>query len=176
MRTLTFTLLFATQVLYAQMEKPIRMNWEIWSDSAAFFSGPVPIASGYGEHSEELSQEYGGKTFFTDGTSYYAINCAADYYLWYINTYPSAFNDPHIYEFYYLSEDDMRMIHYLTANFLGKKYPLKFEALYEEDLNEEFLNKDEKLANQGDSYKWKDWQEASKQAAIRSRVRCRSCK
>ncbi len=72
-----------------------------------------------------LEDKY-GTTFFEYDGEYYGIKTWADYYYWYINKYSYLFTQPEVYEFFYNTRNNLGMVHFLSCNFKGKKYPSKF--------------------------------------------------
>lgn len=110
---------------FAQKEK--KVQWYDWYDSASYFNGPKPIITGYGTLSDSLSLAYDGKTFFEYEGVYYVVNNLADYYLWFTRKYSFLFKeDIAIYEGLYYTGQSYRLAQYVSANYQGKKLPVKF--------------------------------------------------
>jgi hypothetical protein len=106
---------------YYKYESAIRpMKYTIyfydWSNPIFFAQSPKPPYTGYGELSDSLSKIFQGKTFYAIGDDYYQIETWADYYYWLTKKHPHKFLRPELYEFYYLSGNDEKMISYLQTN------------------------------------------------------------
>jgi hypothetical protein len=87
-----------------------------WSDPGFFAQSSKPLLTGYGEFSDSLSKIYQGKTFFAHGDNYYLIETWADYYFWLTKKYSHKFKNPELYEYYYISGNDERMVSYLQGS------------------------------------------------------------
>ncbi len=98
-----------------------------WSNKVAFMTSPSPLVTGYGLYSDSLSNVNDGINFYEYNGEYYPIETWADYYYWYVKKYWYQFDDPGLYEFYYLAEDDFGMAQYICSNsYRGRMYPTRF--------------------------------------------------
>ncbi len=104
-----------------------KVNYKKWSDPIAFQTSPTPIITGFGEYSDSLSDVYDGKTFFANQNEYYQIESWADYYYWFTQKYWYKFEQPEIYEYFYLTENDYEMARYIATQYRGKYYPSKIQ-------------------------------------------------
>jgi len=101
-----------------------------WSSNTSFNVSPSPWITGYGVLSDSLSSIYGGKFYEYNG-EYYPINSWADYYNWYVKKFWYYFNDPGLYEYFYLIGDDFGMAQYICgANYYGWKYPSRIAVTF----------------------------------------------
>lgn len=108
-----------------EIKRPKTIRWSEWSDSLAFYNGPIPLVQSTGHHSDSLSGVYGG-LFYTIENEYYPIKSAGDYYLWFTRKYDFLFSgDVATYELYYLAGDDWSMAAFITENYKGKRFPIK---------------------------------------------------
>lgn len=96
-----------------------------WSNPTTFSTSSSPLIYGYGELSDSLSKEYNCRMVFAYNEDYYLINSWADYYLWYTKKYHHQFDSPQLYEYYYLTNDDLEMSRFVAQNFIGYYYPSK---------------------------------------------------
>lgn len=97
-----------------------------WSSNIAFMVSPSPIIVGYGPLSDSLSKTHHDSIFYEYNGEYYPITSWADYYLWYVNKYWYYFDQPDLYEYYYMAGDDYGMAQYICGrNYHGYFYPAR---------------------------------------------------
>ncbi|MCD6555572.1 MAG: hypothetical protein J7K64_00130, partial [Bacteroidales bacterium] len=87
-----------------------------WSDHMTFMLSNQPIITGYGMYSDSLSKVFSGKTFYEYNNEYYPIESWADYYRWYILEYFWFFDEPALYEYFYIKKNDLEMAKYVSGN------------------------------------------------------------
>jgi hypothetical protein len=111
-----------THALYSQ--KSTVVDYCNWSNPVTFELSPSPIIKGYGYYSDSLSSVFDGKRYYEYNDEYYSIESWADYYYWYTKAYWYNFEDPDLYEFYYLTKNDYGMASYIASKkYQGKYYP-----------------------------------------------------
>jgi hypothetical protein len=127
-----FSILFIIySTINAQKKKENLASWYDWTDSTAFAEGPDPILKEFGPYSDSLSNAYNGMDVFVANGRYYVINTLADYYLWFIDRYPSLFkrSATRYYEFYALKYD-VGLYDFVRRNYKGKHFPVPFNRSY----------------------------------------------
>ncbi|MBN2521842.1 MAG: hypothetical protein JXB24_01145 [Bacteroidales bacterium] len=115
-------LLFASLSIHV-ISQPVRVvSYYEWSDPIAFQLSRNPLITGYGEYSDSLSQVYDGMIFYEYDGAYYGIESWADYYYWYTKKYWYYFDQPELYEFFYLTGNDYGMASYIAGNYYRCHY------------------------------------------------------
>lgn len=115
-------LLFASLSIHV-ISQPVRVvPYYEWSDPIAFQLSRSPLITGYGECSDSLSQVYDGMIFYEYDGAYYGIENWADYYYWYTKKYWYYFDEPELYEFFYLTGNDYGMASYIAGNYYRCHY------------------------------------------------------
>ena len=136
---------------YTQTNEGI--SYQNWSNKAVFEAGKTPNITGYGTKSKELKVKF-GSTYFVSNGEYYEINTAADYYYWFTNEYGYLFDQPDMYEFFYLTKNNIEMVRYLADHYNRERYPLEinFENIGNIDNNAAFtlINDSENSVNSED--------------------------
>lgn len=122
MKKLVTILLISSLSLSAFSQVTKIVEWYDWSDPVTFQLSPMPVITGYGPLSDSLSNVYDGKTFYVYNGDYYMIDSWADYYYWYIQKYWYHFDDPGLYEFFYLTENDYGMAAYIAGDYYRAYY------------------------------------------------------
>jgi len=123
------------------------LNYSKWSDPDTYKLSPSPSIKGYGFYSDSLSEAFDGKTFFEYNNEFYCIESWADYYYWFTKQYNHIFEDPQLYEYYYLSNDDYGMASYIASNkYLGKYYPSSINLNFDNHISENRLSNDSFIA------------------------------
>lgn len=128
-------LLLASSAVFSQSTT---INYANWSDPNTFKGSPSPLIKGYGYYSDSLSKVFDSKIFYEYNNEYYCIESWADYYYWFIKKYRHMFEEPQLYEYYYLCNNNFGMASYIASSkYLGKYYPssiqVKFDNLLVED-------------------------------------------
>lgn len=109
-----------------------------WDDPMIFSSNP-PLINGYGEYSDSLAKAYEGYKFYECNDEYYGIATLADYYYWFVNEYYWKFNQPEIYEYYYITGNNLEMMKYIYSdNYTGDYYPVNITV--EDEGLQEYIN------------------------------------
>ena len=94
-----------------------------WSSTTAFMLSPQPLITGYGPYSDSLSDADNGRIYYVYEDEYYPIQNWADYYYWYTKKYWYLFESPLLYEYYYLTGNDLEMAKYIACYYYGRYYP-----------------------------------------------------
>ncbi len=128
-----------------------KVSYLNWSNPVTFQTSPTPIITGFGEYSDSLSDVYDGKTFFANQNEYYQIESWADYYYWFTQKYWYKFEQPELYEYFYLTENDYEMARYIATQYRGKYYPAKIEI--ELRKGDDYKNRTESPENYAQSMK-----------------------
>ncbi len=103
-------------------QKMYTVPWYNWSSPISYQLSPSPFITGYGYHSDSLSNAFEGTTFYVYNNEYYPIRTWADYYYWYVNKYWYNFSEPGLYEYYYRIKDDFQMAQYIA----GSRYRMRY--------------------------------------------------
>jgi hypothetical protein len=102
-----------------------------WSCKITFKLSPSPLIKGYGYYSDSLSRAFNGVTFYEHYDEYYPIESWADYYLWFTKEYWFEFDQPELYEYYYIAKDDFGMAQYICSHcYRGRFYPARFAVSF----------------------------------------------
>ena len=72
-----------------------------------------------------MSDLYDGETFYEYDGEYYLIENWADYYYWFIKKYWWRFDTPLLYEYYYITGNDLGMCSYIASHYEGRYYPAR---------------------------------------------------
>lgn len=94
-----------------------------WSSTTAFMLSPQPLITGYGPYSDSLSDANNGRIYYVYEDEYYPIQNWADYYYWYTKKYWYLFESPLLYEYYYITGNDLEMAKYIAGYYHGRYYP-----------------------------------------------------
>jgi hypothetical protein len=124
MKKIIVTFILGLLTLNAVSQRLYTVPYYDWSNHTAFMLSPSPLISGYGYFSDSLSKAHPDTTFYEYGGEYYPIMSWADYYFWYVRKFWYQFNEPSIYEFYYITGNDYGMAQYICGNYFeGYMYP-----------------------------------------------------
>lgn len=96
-----------------------------WSSKTAFELSPPPLIKGYGYYSDSLSKAHDGVQFYEYNQVYYPIETWADYYYWFTDAYWFMFEVPQLYDYYYLTDNDLEMARFVACNYTGRYYPTR---------------------------------------------------
>jgi hypothetical protein len=127
MKKYVFFLIGLTPMLFAMGQLNYTVSYYDWSNPTAFELSPPPVISGYGPYSDSLSQAHEGRTFYEYQDMYFLIETWADYYYWFTQKYWFCFEMPQLYEFYYLTGNNLGMASYIACNYQGRYFPTRIQ-------------------------------------------------
>lgn len=137
---LFFTLAFSINFVQSQ-NIVTTVDFFNWDNSEVFQRSPMPNIKEYGPKSDSISNALDVKEVLFFNGKYYPIKSWADYYRWFVRRYSHLYFFPDLYEFYYLSGDNLGMVSYIAGDYYqGLYYPSNILVSFG-DKGSEFVNR-----------------------------------
>lgn len=125
---LTFLMLIMI-AFSAQAQTQQAVHYSKISDPVFFKTMAQPWITGYGQYSDSLANLNNGTIFFEHNGTYFPITTWADYHRWFIKKFWYKFEEPALFEYFYLTENDYGMALYLNKAFTGTTWVHGFQVM-----------------------------------------------